>query len=331
MEGFAGVDALDDLLDGLVFDEQVANFNGVENLANQIRGGNFHAVEANAIGELVDLFEIETISGDRLHASELLGIFHGEFDLLGAQQFLLQQIERAVVEQAAVVDDHNAAAELFDVIEVVRGQQNGGLKFAIDGAQEFANLIFGDDVEADGGLVEEKQRWIMQQRGGQIATHALAERKLAHRCVQIILNAKDLIEFFHPLAEVAFGNFVNTTQELERFDDGDVPPELRALAEDDADGFHVLAALLVGKEAVDARLARAGHQNAREHFDAGGFAGAVWPDVADHFAALDFETDFVDGADGQIIADKKILDRAPNAFAAAKGSKVFRECADIYE
>src|SRR5579872_4184559 len=64
VEGFAGVDALDDLLDRLVFDEQVANFNGIENLTNQIRSGNFHAVEANPISELVDLFEFEAISRD---------------------------------------------------------------------------------------------------------------------------------------------------------------------------------------------------------------------------------------------------------------------------
>src|SRR5579872_1347832 len=255
VEGFAGVDALDDLLDRLVLDEQVANFNSIENLPNQIRGGDFHAVEADTVGELVDLFEFEAVASNGWNASELLGIFHGEFDLLGAQQFLLQEIERAVIEKAAMIDDHDAAAKFFDVVEVVRGQQDGGLKFTIDGAQEFANLIFRDDVEADGGLVQKKQRRIMQQRGCQVAAHALAERKFAHGRVQIILNAEYLIEFFHPLAEVAFGNFVNAAQELEGFDDGNVPPELCALAEDDADGFHVLAALLVGKKAVDARFA----------------------------------------------------------------------------
>jgi len=36
---------------------------------------------------------------------------------------------------------------------------------------------------------------------------------------------------------------VNAAEELEGFDDGDVPPELGALAKDHADCFYVLAAL----------------------------------------------------------------------------------------
>src|SRR5690348_1674461 len=329
LQGLAGVNALHDFFDGLVFDEQIADLDGIQNLTNQIGGGDAGAIEANAIGELIDLLEFEAVARERLHAGELARILYGEFNLLGAQQFLLEEIERAVIEEAAVVDDHDAAAKFFNVVEIVRGEQHGGLEFAIDGAEEFANLIFGDDVEADGGLVEKKQRRIVEERGGEVAAHAFAERKFAHGRGEIVLDSEDLVELFHALAEIALGDFVNAAEELEGFDDGDIPPELSALAEDDAHGFNVLAARVVGEGAIDAGFAGAGDENSGEHFDAGGFAGAVGADVADHFAAFDGESDAVDGFDGEIFAEEEILDGAPDAFAALEGAEIFGEFANV--
>ena len=49
---FAGINALDDFLDGLVFDDEVANVYGGENLANQIARGDGGAVEAEAASQL---------------------------------------------------------------------------------------------------------------------------------------------------------------------------------------------------------------------------------------------------------------------------------------
>src|SRR5215472_4014689 len=141
LQGLAGVNALHDLFDGLVFDEQIANFKCIENLANQIGGGHAGAIETNPVGKLIDLLELETIAGERLDASELARVFNSEFDLLGAQQFLLEQIERAVIKEASVVDNHDAAAKFFNVVEIVGGEQDGGLKFAVDRAEEFADLI----------------------------------------------------------------------------------------------------------------------------------------------------------------------------------------------
>ncbi len=117
------------------------------------------------------------------------------------------------------------------------------------------NLVLGDDVEADGRLVQEKQRRIVQA-APRPDRNACARRVKA--CAPACTDnpdAEDLIEFFHALAEVALGNFVNAAQKLEGFDDGDVPPELRALAENDADGLHVLAALFIWNETVDSGFA----------------------------------------------------------------------------
>ena len=52
---------------------------------------------------------------------------------------------------------------------------------AVEVAEERPDRLLRHDVEADGGLVEEQHRRVVQQRGGQLAAHALAERQLAHR------------------------------------------------------------------------------------------------------------------------------------------------------
>ena len=73
-----------------------------------------------------------------------------------------------------MVDDHDAAAELLDIVEIVSSEQHRGAEFTIDGAQKLADVILGYHVEADGRLIQKKQRGIMKQRGGEIAAHALA-------------------------------------------------------------------------------------------------------------------------------------------------------------
>ena len=41
-----------------------------------------------------------------------------------------------IIEDFAVVDDHNAPAEFFNVVQIVRGEQHRGAKFAIDGTKK---------------------------------------------------------------------------------------------------------------------------------------------------------------------------------------------------
>jgi len=134
-----------------------------------------------------------------------------------------------------------------------------------------------------------------------------------------------LIEEFHALVEIALRDVVDAAEQLERFYGGDVPPELRALAEDDADRFYVGGALAPGNEAVRGDFARSRHQDAGEHFDGGGFAGTVRADVTDHFSAADFKIDVFYGFDGLVFAMKKIRQAAQDAFAPSETAVVFGE------
>src|ERR1700745_706059 len=224
-----------------------------------------------------------------------------------------------------MVDDHDAAAQLLDIVEVVRGKQNRGVKFSIDSAQEMADVILRHDVQANRRLVEKQQRRIMQQRGIQVATHALAKRKLAHRRVQVIVDPQNFVEALHPRVEIALWHVVNPSQQLERFNHRNVPPELRPLAEHDADRFHVLPALPEGNVPVDANFAARRHENPSKHFDGGRFTGAVRADVAHHFSALDRETNTIDGRYGAIVSNEKILNRAPNTLPPPKRAEVLAE------
>ena len=142
------------------------------------------------------------------------------------------------------------------------------------------------------------------------------------------VETENLIEEFHALVEIALRDVVDAAQKLEGFDGGDVPPELRALTEDYADGFYVGGALAPGDETVRYHFARRRHEDACEHFDGGGFAGAVRADVADHFAAADFKIYVFDGFDGLVFAMKKILQAAENAFASLETTVVLGESVD---
>src|SRR5580704_2394285 len=325
----SGINAFDDFFDGFVFDEQVADFDGVQDLANQVGRGHFHAVEADAIGQFVHLIHFQSVARESVQALGLRAVLQHEFNLFGAQQLLLQVRQMAVVQHLAVVNNHDAAAKLFDIVEVVGSEQNRGAEFAIDGAQKMADVIFRHHVESDSRLVQKQQRGIVQQRSSQVAAHAFAERELAHGRVQVIADIQDGIEMLHARVKIALRDIVNPPQQLEGFDHRNVPPQLGALAEHHADRLHILAALAVRNVPIDSNFTAGGNQNSGEHLDGGGFSRAVGPDVADHLAAFDGESDAVHRGHGPVIADEKILNRAPHAFASLEGAEVFRKLVDV--
>ena len=52
---------------------------------------------------------------------------------------------------------------------------------AVYAQDEIAHAELGGRVQADGWLVQEQKFRLVQQRRGQLAAHALPQRKLAHR------------------------------------------------------------------------------------------------------------------------------------------------------
>src|SRR5580704_9008818 len=148
-------------------------------------------------------------------------------------------------------------------------QEDSSLELAIYGAEKMPHVVLGYHVEADRRLVEKEQGRIVEERGGQVASHAFPQRKLAHRRVQVVADAENLVEMLHASIEVPLRHVIDATQQLERFDHGDVPPELRALPEDHADRLHILGTLPAWDEPIHANLAAGRYQDTGQHLDAG--------------------------------------------------------------
>ena len=100
-----------------------------------------------------------------------------------------------------------------------------------------------------------------------------------------------------PRGVLGGGHAVHVTQECEGVGERQVPPELRALTEHDADAAREGDALGHRLEPAHAHAPRGGIEHAGEHLERGGLARAVGADVAERLSPLHGEVDAVDGVD----------------------------------
>ena len=78
---------------------------------------------------------------------------------------LLQFPRRSDGDDFAGIDDGYAIAEAFGFLDVVSGQQDGAL-FAAQFVDEGVDFEAHLRIEAGGGLVEEEQRWVVDEAEG---------------------------------------------------------------------------------------------------------------------------------------------------------------------
>ena len=241
----------------------------------------------------------------------------GELDRLGAFEFdrlhiavdVLDLVERTLVHDLALVDHDDPAAEFLDVVEVVRRQDDRGMEGPVHVSDGVAHLLLGDDVEADRRFVEEEDLGVVEERGGDVGAHPLSERERADRRLDEGVDLEDVVEERHPLLEVGVGDVVDLLQDREAFVEREVPPELGALTEDDADVEGVPDPFLVGDDAVDDDRPGGRREDPGEHLDGRRLAGAVRADVADDLAFPDREGDAVDGLRDHFLRIEKGFDR----------------------
>ena len=200
----------------------------------------------------------------------------------------------AVVDQAAVVDQRDPLGELGDLGHVVRGEQHGAAAAVHLVAEELADLLLDHDVHADRRLVEEDDRRVVQQRGGQVAADPLAERELPGPGLPELLELEDAVELGDPRLEVGVAQTVDVAEHLQGGARRQVAPQLGALAEDHADPPGVGDPVAVRDDAVDLDGARGRGEDAAEHLDGGRLAGAVRAEQREKFARLDAEADAPD-------------------------------------
>ncbi len=241
----------------------------------------------------------------------------------------LEPVDAAVVEDRAAVDEHDAPAQPFHVVEVVRGEDHGGALVPVLVRDERPDAFLGDHVEADGGFVEEEDARLGEHGGGQVAAHALAEGQLPHGGVEERAEAEQVRQ----APGVRQGPFapqpVETADEVEGVAQRQVPPQLGALPEDDADVAGVAFAVLPRHEARDPDPPRGGPEDAGEDLDRGGLAGAVGPEVADEFAFPEREGDAVDRPRGDVAAGEEGAQAAEGTRDAFRAAELLDESVDF--
>lgn len=179
-----------------------------------------------------------------------------------------------------MVHVEHPVAEPLDVAHVVGGQQERGPTLGAFMDEELAQPLFAQDVEADGGFVKDEQIGGVKQRRGDLGAHPLAQRELTDRGVERLAH----LELFDEVLGAGPGRDgvepVNGREDRERLAQRQVPPQLRALSEDDTDAAGQLATLADGLEPTGSHQARRRDQDAGEHLDRGGLTGPVGSDVA---------------------------------------------------
>ncbi len=187
----------------------------------------------------------------------------------------------------------------------------------------------GHDVEADGRLVEVDDLRVVQQRHGEVRTHLLAERELAHGRPEELLHLQQLDEEPHVPAKARVVDAVHLLVQPEGLLHGEVPVQRGALAEDHPHPQGVGDAVAVRHQAADLYRARGRHEDAGEHLHRRGLAGAVGPDVADQLSALDTEACAVHGPPGLELGRQKRRDPPDDALGPRSHPELLGQLADL--
>ena len=203
--------------------------------------------------------------------------------------------ERAVGDEMAAVDDGDVGAEALDDLEDVRGEEDGGaagdhsLQHGFEGAG-------GDGVDAFEGLVEEEDFGAVDDGGGEGEFFLHAVGVVGDEFFGFAGEAHEVEEFGGAGGGGGGVEAVHASDEAEVFGGGEAAEEGEAFG-DDADLALDFDGVGDGVEAEDLDGAGGGSEQAGEHLDGGGFAGAVGAEEAEELAGSDGEVDVLNGGE----------------------------------
>src|SRR5205085_5275009 len=109
----------------------------------------------------------------------------------------------------------------------------------------------------------------------------------------------------------------------------EVPPELCALTEDDADVLGVSCPVAVRLDPVHERRTGGWHQDPREQLDRRGLAGAVGAEISEELSARDLEADVFHGDDGLALRVKQRAEGRAEPRVSFGHAELFPEIADV--
>ena len=202
-----------------------------------------------------------------------------------------------VVDDLAVVDDHDPLGHVLDVRHVVRGQEDRRALLLVQPDEQLAEALLGDEVEPDRRLVEEQDLGIVEQARGQLAAHALAEGEAPHGLVEQVGRVEQLAELADAPLFRGRVESVDRGEHPVRLARRQLQPEQRALAEERADPAGQSATVLPRRDPEHGCLALGRVEDAREDLDRRGLPRPVRADVGDPLARPDVEVEVMHGLD----------------------------------
>ena len=195
--------------------------------------------------------------------------------------------DRALRDDAAVVDDRGDVAGLLDLVEQVRGEQHGAA-LGDELADQVAELEDAGGIEAVDRLVEDQQLGVAEQAAGDAEALAHAERVAADLVVGPAAEA-DALERG---VDAAVGALVaRRGVDVQVLAAGEMAVEARLL-DDRADARQRLRAVVLAEQAD---RAAGGLREPEQQPDQRRLAGAVGAEEAEGAAARHLEVDVLEG------------------------------------
>ncbi len=194
-----------------------------------------------------------------------------------------------------MVDEHDPLGEPLDLRHVVRGQQR-------QGPAALLHLVLEEAAHLPDHHVDPMVGSSRNTTGGSCSSAAARSQRTRWprerwrtRVSQKEERAEQLVELAEADAVFTLRHPVDVPQDREGLTHRQVPPQLGALPEHRPDVACVALALPVRDDARDARLAGGRGEDAGEHLDGGGLAGAVRAEQREQFAGRHLEGDVADG------------------------------------
>src|SRR5712692_1934150 len=195
----------------------------------------------------------------------------------------------------AVMDDADGVAELFDFAHDVCGEDDG-LAVVATFADERRDCASGHDIEAGSGLIEDHDRWIVNEgaSAGSFLLHAGGE--LVAGAVAEAVHIQAVEDIVDALFESGFVQAIEAAEVFDHFLRAQAGIESgggREKADIGADLFRLFDDVVAAND----RRAVGGLKDGGEHAQGSCLAGAVGAEKAVNPAGLASESDVIDGTD----------------------------------
>ena len=208
----------------------------------------------------------------------------------GLDQQLLGRVQG---DDFRVVHDGHAVAEHLGLFHVMRGQDD---RFALglDRPHQLPEVAAGLGIEAGGRLVEEEDLRVVDQRDGDGKPLLLPAGEFPGLAAGLFRQ----LDFRQLLPGIDFA-VIAGGKDVDQFGKRQVLEERRTLKLDADDRFDGVR-LLANVAAFNMNVAGGRPFQPFDHFQRGGFAGAVGADDAEGLAAVDRKGDVVDGREAAV-------------------------------